>query len=282
MYLTIGTVQFGMKYGLRKKKIQTKEIIKIKKTIKNNNIIYLDTSINYGDSEKKIGLLNIGDKKIITKILLPKKKIKNLEIWYKNSIKESLKKLKVKSLYALLIHDTSNILGKNKKFLDLILDSKKKMISKIGISVYDVSEVNKILKFWTPDIIQFPANIFDQRFLERKFLQNIKRLKIEIYARSCFLQGVLLSKKLKIGNNRSHQIFESFLEWCKKNKTTQLISCLHFIKQIKYIDSLIVGFDDANQLNEIIYAFNQRTIAVPYKFINNEKKLIDPRKWRID
>ena len=74
MYLTIGTVQFGMKYGLRKKKIQTKEIIKIKKTIKNNNIIYLDTSINYGDSEKKIGLLNIGDKKIITKILLPKKK----------------------------------------------------------------------------------------------------------------------------------------------------------------------------------------------------------------
>ena len=279
MILTISTAQFGLKYGLKKKKINNKEINKIKKIIEKNNINYLDTSTNYGDSEKRIGKLKIKNKKIITKILLPKK-ILNIEKWYNDTIEKSLTDLKVKSLYGLLIHDTANILQKNKKLLKLIMDSKKKkLVSKIGISVYEIKEVEKILKFWKPDIIQFPVNIFDQRFLQKKYLKKIKKFKIELHARSCFLQGILLSSKLKIGNKKSKQLFYDFINWCKVNRNDQLTSCLHFIKQIKHIDSLVVGFDDANQLSEIISAYKKKTVKVPFKFSNNERKLIDPRKW---
>ena len=107
----------------------------------------------------------------------------------------------------------------------------------------------------------------------------MKKKKIEIYARSCFLQGILLKDTLCMGNDKSKKIFKKFLAWCKKNKIDQLTTCLHFIKKIKDINSLVVGFDNALQLKEIISAFNTKLIIVPNKFSNNEKKLIDPRKW---
>ena len=282
MYLTIGTVQFGLRYGLNKIKIKSKEVSKINNIIKKNKISYFDTSFSYGKSESVIGKLNL-KKKIITKITLPKKKKYNLEDWYKINLNKSLKKLKVKKLYGLLIHDTTNILKKDKRLLKLMLESKKnKLVTKIGISVYEKKEVEKVLKFWTPDIIQFPANIFNQNFLEKNFLKKLKKNGVETYARSCFLQGALLKKRLNIGNDKSKKIFKKFLRWSKINKINQLTICLHFIKQIKNIDSVVVGFDDASQLNEIIKTFNKKIISVPYKFINNDKKLIDPRKWSIN
>ena len=279
MYITIGTAQFGFKYGLDKIKINNKEILKIKKTISKNNIKYWDTAINYGRSEKILGNLKM-KKKVITKITLPKKKVKNLRKWYENTLRKSLKRLKVKSLYGLLIHNTADIFFDNKKFLHLILESKKKkLVSKIGISVYETKEVEKILKFWQPDIIQLPINIFDQRFIKSNFLKKLKKKKIEIYARSCFLQGILLKDTLYMGSNKSKKIFKNFVAWCKKNKIDQLTSCLHFVKKFKDINSLVVGFNDSSQLKEIINAFNKKLIMVPNKFSNNERKIIDPRKW---
>ena len=282
MYLTIGTAQFGAKYGLSQRKIKSTEIIKIKNIIKKNKIKYFDTSIYYRNSESIIGKLNV-KKKIITKITLPKQNKKNIKTWYKNTLNKSLKKLKVQKLYGLLIHDTSNILQKDKELLNLVLDSKKNnIVSKIGISVYETKEVEKVLKFWTPDIIQFPINIFNQNFIKKNFLQKLKKLGIETHARSCFLQGLLLKKNLNTHSKKNKKIFKNYLEWSKVNKISQLTACLHFVKQINYIDSLIVGFDDSFQLNEIIKTFNKKIISVPYKFMSNDKKLIDPRKWSLN
>lgn len=279
MKIIIGSAKFGFKYGLNKKKITKLEINLIEKILKKNSLQKFDTAMSYGESEKIIGNFNI-KKKVITKIKLPKKKPKNLKFWFKKKLENSLKKLKSKNIYGLLIHDTSDILGKNRDFLNILLDYKKKnFISKLGVSVYEIGEIKKILKFWKPDIIQIPLNVFDQRFLKNDFLKKIKRSGIEIHARSCFLQGILLNSKLNIGNNNSKKIFRNFVKWCKKNKISQLTACLHFIKKEDFIDFLIIGFQNSVELEEIIEAFNKRNIKVPSKFINNEKKVIDPRTW---
>lgn len=279
MILTIGTAQFGLKYGLKNKKIKKKDLKKILKTLQINKLKYFDTAINYGDSEKIIGNLKINNKKIITKIKLPKKKI-NIEKWYNQQISNSLKNLKVNKLYGLMFHDTSDFINNKRKFLKLIFESKKnKLVSNIGISVYDIKEVEHILKFWIPDIIQFPLNIFDQRFLNKKFLNKAKKFKIKLYARSCFLQGNLLQKKLTLGNKKTKNIFNSFIDWCEVNKKSQLSACLHFVKQNKQIKSIVIGFDDNEELKQITSNFKKKTFHVPFKFIINEKKIIDPRKW---
>lgn len=279
MKLAIGTAQFGFNYGLNKKKIKISEIKNIEKVLKKNSLKYFDTAINYGVSEKILGSLKI-EKKIITKIKLPNNKPKNLKHWFEKKIKQSLKKLEVKTLYGLLIHDVTDILGKKNEFLGIILEAKKKkLISKVGISVYDTKEVDKILKTWKPDIIQFPSNIFDQRFLNIKLLKQLKKFNVEIYVRSCFLQGILLGKTLKRGGPKSQKLFLNFLSWCSFNKINQVTACLHFIKKYEYIDYLIVGFDNTSHLKEIINSFNKELIFVPNIFNNNEQKLIDPRKW---
>ena len=282
MELFIGTAQFGFKYGFNKIKIKKLEIKNIEKILKRNSLKNFDTAMNYGESEKIIGNLKI-KRKVITKVKLPKKKPKDLKKWFEKKLNKSLKKLKVKSLHGLLIHDTTDISGKNKEFLNILLDcQKKKLISKLGISVYEVDEIKRILKFWKPEIIQMPINIFDHRFLNNNFLYKLKKLNIELHARSCFLQGVLLKKKIKIGNLKSKKVFSSFSNWCQKKQLSKLEACIHFIKKIREIDYLIVGFDNSSHLKEIINSFNKKLILVPDDFLSNEKSLIDPRKWKIN
>ncbi|MDC1463341.1 aldo/keto reductase [Alphaproteobacteria bacterium] len=282
MELFIGTAQFGFKYGFNKIKIKKLEIKNIEKILKRNSLKNFDTAMNYGESEKIIGNLKI-KRRVITKVKLPKKKPKDLKKWFEKKLNKSLKKLKVKSLHGLLIHDTTDISGKNKEFLNILLDcQKKKLISKLGISVYEVGEIKRILKFWKPEIIQMPINIFDHRFLNNNFLYKLKKLNIELHARSCFLQGVLLKKKIKIGNLKSKKVFSSFSNWCQKKQLSKLEACIHFIKKIKEIDYLIVGFDNSSHLKEIINSFNKKLILVPDDFLSNEKSLIDPRKWKIN
>ena len=281
MKLILGTAQFGFKYGLNKKKIGIVETKKILKIIKKNNLTYFDTAIDYGTSQSTIGNFDI-KKNIITKIVLPKKNIKNIKDWFYKEINLSLKKLKVKRIYGLLIHNSSVFTkSKNKyKFIKLLQDAKNKnIISYYGISVYDKEEVNQILRIFKPDILQFPSNIFDHRFLDNGFLKKLKRLNIKIMARSCFLQGILLQSSLNKGSNKTKKIFSSFLEWCNEKKITQIEACIQFMKKFKLIDYLIVGFDNANHLLMILKIFGKKKIYVPNIFSCTDLKLIDPRKW---
>jgi len=281
MRLILGSAQFGFRYGLKKTKINRKEFKKINKILKYNSLTYFDTAINYGSSQKRIGTLNI-KKKIITKIKIPSKKPKNLKRWYYQILLRTLKELKVKKLYGLLFHDTSDVF-KNKELLNIILESKKKkLVSKVGISVYDKFEIEKVLKIWKPDIIQIPLNIFDQRFLKNNFLKKINQHKIQIHVRSCFLNGLLLEKHMKIGKIASKNKFKEFVSWCKLKNINQLTACIHFVKRIKYVHALIVGFNNSKQLDEILYSFKKKIILVPDEFDIKEKKVIDPRKWKIN
>ena len=129
MNLTIGCAQFGFKYGFKKNKITKRDLKKISETLKKNNLRFFDTATSYGNSEKVIGNFDIKNKKIITKIILPKKKV-NLG-WYKNMILNSLKNLKVNRLYGLLFHKTSDIIDNKEIFLINIQTKKKNLVTNI-------------------------------------------------------------------------------------------------------------------------------------------------------
>ena len=55
--LSLGTVQFGLNYGISNKggKVKVEEVRKILELAKNSNIDLIDTAISYGDCEKVIG-----------------------------------------------------------------------------------------------------------------------------------------------------------------------------------------------------------------------------------
>ena len=71
----------------------------------------------------------------------------------------------------------------------------------------------------------------------------------------------------------------SFFNCCKKEKISNLKACIHFVKQYSKIDNLIVGFQNSEQLQEILNIFTEKKIKVPNIFNCNKINLIDPRRW---
>ena len=101
-----------------------------------------------------------------------------------------------------MLHDQNDALNIEK--IELLKSLKAhKIVNKVGVSVYDLLFLKKALKLWTPDIVQIPVNPFNLEFLSKNFLNSLKRKNITIFARSIFLQGMLvkenkyLSKKFK-------------------------------------------------------------------------------------
>jgi aryl-alcohol dehydrogenase-like predicted oxidoreductase len=283
MKLVIGSAQLGMNYGLfNNKKISLKEFKKIEDIILKSKINFIDTATSYGDSEKIIGNSKLRNLHILTKIKLPDKKNINVKIWLLKEISKSLSKLKIKKIYGVLIHNYKDLLGKYGKNYLLSLQElkRKKIIKKIGISVYDPLEIKKILKVWKPDLIQIPLNPLYNRILNSGLIDILKRVRVKIFARSIFLQGLLINEDSSFAINKKYKILlNKFKNWCYKNNVSLLEGCLHFVKQFKKIDYIVVGFNNYNQLKEIIEVFKKKQIIVPRKFSTSKINLIDPRKW---
>ena len=64
----------------------------------------------------------------------------------------------------------------------------KNIINNIGVSLYSISDLKKIIKKYQIDTVLISLNIFDQRILNKEIINILKQIKI--YTRSTFLQGL--------------------------------------------------------------------------------------------
>ena len=285
MKIALGTANFGQKYGLAGKIIKSdKKVKKIIQFANNLKIKFIDTSSNYGSSETLLGNNNLKNFKIITKLKISndEKKSNNLENIVFNKVEESLFKLNIKKLYAILLHESDDLKSnKRHKLINVLKKLKKKnLVSKIGISIYNPKELNFIWPFWKPDIVQCPFNILDRRIYESGWLKKLKKNKTEIHVRSIFLQGLLLKNEKSMPRKfkKWKNIFKKWNNYCKKENISKIQGCINFIKSFKKISFVIIGFEDIKQVKNIISYFKNNkksytTIAC------NDIKLIDPRLW---
>ena len=286
MKIVIGTANFNQNYGLINSKIKnSNEVKKILDYCRKKKINYLDTSFSYNLSNEFIKKLNFENFRIITKIKLPKKRtkffIENLE----KKIKKELKLYKINKFYAILFHDSKDVKSKyGNEFLKKIMNIKKiGLVDKIGISVYETIELDLILKKFKPDIVQFPVSIIDRRFLNKKLILKLKKMKIKIQARSIFLQGLLLKNPNKIKslkyNKKLYEMITSLFNWCKNKNLDLKEACLIFIKNQKNIEFLTIGIESLIQLKQNIAILQNDKNFDLSRFASNDKKIIDPRKW---
>ena len=283
--IILGSANFDQIYGIKKNFIKKNEIKKLFNLALKNKIKTIDTSPLYNKSEKIIGLLNNNRFKIISKIPKPPKNIKreNIKKWLKQNVMISLKNLKIKKFECLLLHNANSLLCKNG---DEIYKGIRNMkingfTSKIGVSIYDFNVLDKILKKFKFNLIQAPFNILDQRLVEKGWLKKLKKRKIEVHARSIFLQGILLLKhnqlpKKLIKLSKKLMVWEN---WLKKNKFSSLQICLSFVLNQRQLDGIVVGYNNTNQLNQILKLKQiKNNFSLPNLNIKN-KKLVDPREW---
>ena len=193
-----------------------------------------------------------------------------------NSVSKSLKILKseIHTLFFHSVEDTKTFLKDIQFFLNL---KKKFPIKNLGFSVYEPNDLREILKKNIKISIQFPFNILNQSFSK---IINKKEI-YPSFARSIFLQGILLNKIKKKNNLKLSNSVKNYLNFLDYNKISPLELNLSFINQQKKIDYFIFGVDNADQLKKIIstdtYRFKNSKIKKIKSFF--DKNNIDPRYW---
>ena len=281
--IVIGSAQFGLKYGIANQgnKISIKEMKKIKYFAEKNGINKIETAEAYESSEKNLGKINISNFQIITK-LPTKLPSNNVEKWVLNSIKNSLRKLKIKKLDGILVHHSDQLRSKFgvKIYKALMLAKKINLVNKIGVSIYSFNELKFILNKFKFDIVSAPFNIVDQRLKKNNWLKRLKLMNIDIHIRSIFLQGLLLLNKRPRIFVKWNKLFDKWDRFISRSKKTRLEVCLAFILKNPEVDKIIIGFDNYNQFIQLIKKIKPINIDHFDKLSSNDEMLINPSNWK--
>jgi aryl-alcohol dehydrogenase-like predicted oxidoreductase len=284
--IILGTAQFGLKYGISNTAgcISSYEAQKIIKFAPGLGVNTLDTAATYGDSELTLGALGIDNFKTITK--LPKYNLMhdNSEIWVIKSITNSLARLGISKLYGVLMHHPEDLLSSYGESLYKGLKSAKDigLVSKIGISTYCPNLSKNIIEKFDIDLIQCPINLLDNRFDLSGVLDLCKKSKIEIHARSIFLQGLLLMSMDNLPRKflKWSAIFSRYHQYLSDTKITPLEACLISITKQKNIDGFLIGVQSSSELAQIVSVIDKISYEINLPdFSSNDELLINPSLW---
>lgn len=260
MKLILGTVQLGLDYGIIKKKPSYEESINIINYSIKNNILIFDTAQSYGNSENILSSIsNNTNIRIITKLDFGKTEDYDS---IKLLVKKSCINLNLNYIDTLLLHSYKDF--KNINIVTNIIDLKKfGLIKNIGVSVYTVEEAIEVLKNNNFTVLQIPFNYLDNKWNNNLFQNLINERKkqgnIEIHVRSIFLQGILINDYTywpTIKNIQLKPIYDSIELLCNKYNISKAKLAVSFIYSKKWIDGIIFGVDNIEQLQKNIDIFN--------------------------
>lgn len=256
--LCLGTVQLGLQYGIRSQRSERPESYESIESLKkayNLGIRIFDTASAYGNAEEligKSGIQRLSDVRVITKISKePSKKL--IETFEK-----SLSRMNVSKIDGVLLHEPTEYF-ENDVVRELINIKDVGIVSNIGVSVYDPDDAVKIAQDGIVDYIQVPYNVFDQRLDKTEFFSLAKKNKIKVFARSSFLQGLLLFDIHELPRK-----FVGIRDYLKKYHS--IISEYDFDKREAAmlfslckpeIDEVVFGIDNEQQLRENLTILNR-------------------------
>jgi aryl-alcohol dehydrogenase-like predicted oxidoreductase len=285
--LILGTVQFGLNYGVNNTvgKPSKENIKSILDSAYNNGIQLLDTAEAYGDSQNKIGEYHNNSTNkfnVITKFS------SNAEGFSLNIIKRvhnNLKILDVDKLYCYMFHsfdDFENYFDNYRK--DLLLLKKHGIIDNIGVSVYTNNELESVLKFDEISLVQLPFNLLDNDNKRRSILKKAKIKGIEIHTRSVFLQGLFFKKTSELGDKIKplEPYLRSLNDLCDKDYKINDLA-LNYVCNKKNIDRVLIGVDNVVQLKANIASEKRNIQKEIFKKIEaidvKEIELLNPSNW---
>lgn len=285
--LIIGGAQFGMRYGVSNFSgvIANDQLTSMLTLAKFLNINKIDTAYAYGDSESRLGELDLGGFEIITK--MPKFDSRyEAKSFVDNHLIKSLSRLNLDSIQGYLLHHPDDLLSESGHLIyeRLRFWQDYGKIKKIGISIHDFSVAKQIFDDFNLDIIQLPFNVLDRRALKNGFLQTLKDKGVEVHVRSVFLQGLLLMTNKNRPNYfaKWSNLLEEWETWLTTRKLNATDACLQFILQYPEVDNLVIGFDSFNQFSQISSQINNLSFDGNFFSRHSEDlDLINPSNWKL-
>ena len=285
--LILGTVQFGLKYGINNTigKPSNDEVLSLLKVAYNSGIRILDTAEAYGNAHQLIGNYhNIRDNskfKIITK--LPHDIKHNL---IKSKVIEYLNLMKVNTLDVMMFHSFDSFKSNYNALKTLSELKSNVLINNIGVSVYTNTQLESLLNEDLITVVQLPFNLLDNFSVRGDLINRLKEKGKVIHTRSAFLQGLFFKKSTDdisiVQALKPH--LETLNKIAKKQGCSMEALALSYCIKQNNIDNVIIGVDSISQLNANIkaaaYEVNEEALKCVDNIYVKNLDFLNPSLWK--
>lgn len=274
--LVLGTAQWGNAYGVTNAvgRLSNEELASIVSVALEAGINEVDTARGYGDAEQRL-------RPFASSFSVTTKVSGGGDV--ASQVADSRAVLGVESLAGVLIHDWDALdcKGQGMSVLSFsqLLDSGA--VSRVGVSVYDEAGLESAVATFDAagvpmGVVQVPANVLDRRLDSSPVLMELAAGGTQIVVRSAFLQGVLLAAGGELADHADVVRFRSSLG----SERSLLEACLSHVRALPWATHVVVGVTSAEELREIVSAWNACPPALaPKEWGSEDLELIDPRRW---
>lgn len=244
----LGTVQFGMDYGIANTEGQPnpREIQEILTRAANLGVDLLDTAEGYGEAEATLGKLDTSSFKVVTK-LGDVNNFKEIPVRFK----ACLDRLNRDAVYSVLLHRPQVLLESGG---DKVFDALQELVGagKIGASTYTPEETEALIDRFPLRLLQIPLAPIDARW--DATLAKLSTTGIEVHTRSALLQGLLaVGPELRPSYfQRWRKLFNSWDAWCLDHRLERAAAALALARRRYNVDRVIFGVDNISQLEALL------------------------------
>jgi aryl-alcohol dehydrogenase-like predicted oxidoreductase len=283
MELALGTVQFGLRYGVagRGMAVPPVEVRAILERAHALGIRMLDTAAAYGDIEPRLAALADGLSFRIVSKLPPCPNGLNAEsaaAWAVHTLTQSRSRLGP-ALGTMLFHRAEDLLESRGDVL-WAASARFALVHglRLGVSTYDFATLEHVRARFPISIAQVPGNAFDQRLRLASLAGDTP---LEIHVRSAFLQGLLLMPVDEAANRISAaaSALSRWHRWCRARGLDALVAALGIVKSLPGVSHCVVGVDDLGQLEAIAAAWVAAPVLIAEDLAVTDPDIIDPRRW---
>lgn len=268
MKLCLGTVQFGMDYGITgQKKPLEEEAVRCLDYAVQNGIDAIDTAEAYGTAEDVVG--KFIEKKTISrdKLFLSTKLLPNClddcrvdryVSVIREKLQQSLKRLHTDYVDAFLLHSPHYVF--RSEITDALYVMKQEGLArKVGVSVYDPKEATTCYQNPQIEFMQAPYSIFDHRMKESGILDSQENTHVQIHTRSAFVQGLIALPESQIPDYlmKAKPVIRKLEKVSQDTGLSRIALAMAYVKRERNISHLVFGVDSMEQLKENIFLFRE-------------------------
>lgn len=283
MKLALGTVQFGLNYGInnihgRPAQEQINEILAL---AKESHVTELDTSINYGEALKSLGEYeDISQFRICSKFSSKD----DLGLSMTEQVTKTIEQLKVAKLNIYYFHHYPDV--SNLDYLREMVGLKENgRVDNIGVSIYSLDEMRTVVDMGDVDCIQLPFNLLDRSDEKLELLQKAKDRGKTLIARSIFLQGLFFKDVQTLSEKLTplKEPLESLHRICDRHEINMMELALGYTINQPLLDQCLIGVETKEQLERNLLAAKKPLtgdIISDIESIHVEsQELLSPANW---
>ena len=286
MELCLGTVQFGMDYGVfNQSKKDPEYCIQCLDYATQNGIQAIDTAAAYGIAEEVTGTFLA--KKTVPRenLFLSTKLMPNClddckPSEYTSVIRErlrhSLKVLHTNYVDAFYLH-SSRYAFREDILEALSVVQQEGLAKKVGVSVYYPEEAEACFRSPFVKYIQMPYSIFDHRMKEKGVFEKAEDAGCSVDVRTVFIKGLIRLKEGEIPSHlaKAKPILLKLDQLCKETGFSRIDLAMGYVKREQSVRHLVFGIRNMEQLKEDIASFQKEIHEEIFRDIDKEFSGID-------